>query len=90
MGSGGEGYPSAVGGDSDERPGAREFPASKGAATTVENRRRKASPVKGRLLRIVEIGRTSLENHSGNATFGRNAGYMGVREKNASPEEDRP
>jgi hypothetical protein len=46
--------------------------------------------VKGRLLRIVEIGRTSLENHSGNATFGRNAGYMGVREKNASPEEDRP
>jgi hypothetical protein len=40
---------------------------------------------------IVEIGRKSskvLEKR--NATFGRNAGYMKVREKNASPEEDRP
>src|SRR6202140_5279889 len=43
MGSGGEGYPGAVGGDSDERAGEREFPAWKGAVATVENRGRKTS-----------------------------------------------
>jgi hypothetical protein len=41
--------------------------------------------VKPGLLRIVEIARMSLENHNGNATFGRNAGYMGVREKDRQP-----